>query len=172
MWQRASITIEEYMQKLEHFVPFTHRRSTGAESISSCCGRYFDAAAVYYKKGRGGSTVSKQERLIWKRVKIKNLYTLEETIAKPLFEGAELSVGSFCRRSVQFILEARSNTLRGRVRKGWRECLDRKISKGSTDCIYYTVLRSSEKTRRCVTVHLSGAMQLSERVRLLEIPRS
>ena len=48
------------MQKLEHFV---RSRTDGVLGLNNqqLLRPLFDAAAVYYKKGRGGSTVSKQE---------------------------------------------------------------------------------------------------------------
>ena len=67
--------------------------------------------------------------------KIKNLYTLEETIAKPLFEGAEYPWELLPKISA-FILELGATLSEEEYDKGWRKCLDRKISKGSTDCIY------------------------------------
>ena len=56
----GSITDQEYMQKLEHFV---RSRTDGVLGLNNqqLLRPLFDAAAVYYKKGRGGSTVSKQE---------------------------------------------------------------------------------------------------------------
>lgn len=56
----GSITSGEYMQKLEHFV---RSRTDGVLGLNNqqLLRPLFDAAAVYYKKGRGGSTVSKQE---------------------------------------------------------------------------------------------------------------
>ena len=56
----GSITSGEYMQKLEHFV---RSRTDGVLGLNNQqqLRPLFDAAAVYYKKGRGGSTVSKQE---------------------------------------------------------------------------------------------------------------
>ena len=56
----GSITSGEYMQKLEHFV---RSRTDGVLGLNNqqLLLPLFDAAAVYYKKGRGGSAVSKQE---------------------------------------------------------------------------------------------------------------
>ena len=56
----GSITSGEYMQKLEHFV---RSRTDGVLGLNNqqLLRPLFDAAAVYYKKGRGGSAVSKQE---------------------------------------------------------------------------------------------------------------
>ena len=53
----GSITSEEYMQKLEHFV---RSRTDGVLGLNNqqMLRPLFDAAAVYYKKGRSGSAVS------------------------------------------------------------------------------------------------------------------
>ena len=53
----GAITSEEYMQKLEHFV---RSRTDGVLGLNNqqMLRPLFDAAAVYYKKGRSGSAVS------------------------------------------------------------------------------------------------------------------
>ena len=103
----GSITPDEYMVKLDHFIT---SRTVGVKGLNNqyqmrAC---YDRAAEYYKKGSGKTFLCRQSKkkknkIAGKRRKrrrkmealtVKELYTLDETIAKDIFDGGDLSVGS------------------------------------------------------------------------------
>ena len=101
---------------------------------------------------------------------VKELYTLDETIAKDIFDGVTYPWEVLPKIS-SFILEL-GNTLSSdeyeKIGENvWIANPQRWLRRRSS-----MDLLSSEKMRRCATVHSSAAMPLWARERLWEIPRS
>ena len=92
----GDITSDEYMKKLDDFVS---RRTLAVKGLNNqyqmrAC---YDKAAQFYKKPvrKTGKTKNKKENQYVRTLTIKNLYNhMDETIAKDIFEGANLPMGN------------------------------------------------------------------------------
>ena len=96
---------------------------------------------------------------------VKELYTLDETIAKDIFDGVTYPWEVLPKIS-SFILELGNTLSSDEYEKIGENVWIAKSAKVAPTAFI------NEKMRRCATVHSSAAMPLWARERLWEIPRS
>ena len=82
----GSITEQEYMDKLEHFVR-VRTQQVEASNYQYNLRQFFDAAAVNYRKPERASRRGKEKIIMNEDLPYSNMLDLNETIAAELFEG-------------------------------------------------------------------------------------
>ena len=151
----GSITEQEYMDKLEHFVR-VRTRQVEASNYQYNLRQFFDAAAVNYRKPERASRQGGKKYIMMKDFTISNMLDLNETIAAELFVGKNLIRGRFFRRSEISLSSWEKHWILLNMRR-------RAKMYGSQDPLQLRRLQVSPdrlslaETPRCATVRLSAA---------------